>query len=140
MKNKLRVLFLTVALSLLGAVQGFAAAIGVVNIGKVQQQHKDFARAQSAYEQLVRNYRNEFNNKYAQKTPGERKVKVAYYNSQLDKERRSLFRKINGDIKASLEIVAKEKSLAGVVIQGTILEGQVVDITDEVCGKLQNLQ
>jgi len=65
---------------------------------------------------------------------------LAYYNSQLDKERRSLFRKINGDIKASLEIVAKEKSLAGVVIQGTILEGHVLDITNEVCSKLQSIQ
>jgi Skp family chaperone for outer membrane proteins len=140
MKNKLRIIFLTVIFSLCGIAQVFAAAIGVVNIGKLQQQHKDFARVQGAYEQLIINYRNEFNDKYTKKTLAERKAKVAYYNSQLDKERRSMFRKINKDIKNSLEIVAKEKNLAGVVISGTILEGQVVDITDEVCSKIQKLQ
>ena len=133
-------MFLTVIFLLCGIARTFAATIGVINMEKVQQQHKDFTRAQNAYEQLVRNYRNEFNSRYAQKTLGERKEKVAYYNSQLDREKKSIFRKINEDIQVSIESVAKEKCLAGVVSQGIILDGQIIDITDEVCGKLQNIQ
>ena len=73
MKKTLKVLFVTLALTLIGVSQVFAASIGMVNLESVIQSHKDFAKVRNSLQNLVVSYRNDFNAKYAKKPIAERR-------------------------------------------------------------------
>ncbi|MCH3914985.1 MAG: hypothetical protein LKJ99_06300 [Acidaminococcaceae bacterium] len=137
MKKTLKVLFVTMALTVVGASQVFAASIGLVNLGTIIQHHKDFPKAKSTLEQLVVNYRNDFNTKYAKKPVAERRKMVEAYNAQLQRDKARLFNPINKEINIDINTVAKEKHLAGVAVAGSVIEGQTVNITNAVIAQLK---
>ena len=137
MRKTLKVLFVSMALTVVGASQVFAASIGLVNLGSVMQHHKDFAKARNTINQLVVSYRNDFNAKYAKKPVAERRKMVEAYNAQLQRDKARLFNPINKEINIDINTVAKEKHLAGVAVAGSVIEGQTVDITKDVIAQLK---
>lgn len=136
-KSIIRIFVLGALLSFGVTAQVLAAAIGVVNFGYVEQQHKDFVKSKATYEQTIVKYRKDFDAKYAKSSEKVKTKAINDYNEQLKRDKANIFSKVNKDVLSAVHSVVVSKGLVGAAVAGYVVEGETVDITKEVANKLK---
>lgn len=134
----LRITILTGGMTLLGTVWAFAATLGIVDYVYLEQQHRDYAQTMRTYDSYVQEYRTEFDQKYADRPELEKQKMVKFYNDRLNEYKEGVMSKIRGDILVQIKVVERERGLHNVAVKGYVLDGEYVDITNDVALKLNN--
>lgn len=116
----------------------FAAGLGTIDMGALIQKHPDYPKAMAQWRSDVEKAQKDFQNQVKKEKDQKAQQELAQkFNVQLNKQRIELFTPIEKDILAKTKEVKNEKSLDYVVLNGSVVDGQAQDITNDVAAKLK---
>lgn len=113
-----------------------AAGLGTVNMGYLEQQHPNYQQSVAAYQNYAAKYQAEYVKQAKGKSEEQKKQLQQYYHKQLEGERLALFTLIDEDIQVKIKQVKDAKNLDYVVLQGSVVFGTYVDITQDVAAAM----
>lgn len=116
----------------------FAAGLGTIDMGALIQKHPDYPKAMAQWRSDVEKAQKDFQDQVKKEKDQKAQQELAQkFNVQLNKQRIELFTPIEKDILAKTKEVKNEKSLDYVVLNGSVVDGQAQDITNDVAAKLK---
>ena len=138
MKKQIMTAALAAMMTLGAAGASLAAGLGTIDMGALLQKHPNYPKAiaqwRSDVEKAQKDFQKEIKDKKDQKAQQELAQK---FNVQLNKQRIALFTPLEKDILAKTKEVKQEKGLDYVVLNGSVVDGQAQDITNDVAAKLK---
>lgn len=115
-----------------------AAGLGTIDMGALIQKHPDYPKAMAQWRSDVEKAQKDFQDQVKKEKDQKAQQELAQkFNVQLNKQRIELFTPIEKDILAKTKEVKNEKSLDYVVLNGSVVDGQAQDITNDVAAKLK---
>ena len=114
-----------------------AAGLGVVDFTYLEQHHHQYAKAVATYQNDIKQYRSEFMAQEKKLTEPQKQQLIQSYNAKLDQNRIALFGPIDQDIVKQIKNVKNAKGLTNVAVKGYVIDGDVVDITNDVAQQLK---
>jgi len=118
------------------AAKAPASTIGIVDYGKLIDQHPDADKADAALKAENEQARQEYESKAASLNDQEKQQLGNQLSQRIEMKRRQLLGEIMDKVDAAVKAVADEKGLTVVVHKNAIVSGGV-DITNDVLAKVK---
>ena len=116
----------------------FAAGLGTIDMAALLQKHPNYPKAMAQWRSDVEKAQKDFQDQVKkEKDPKAQQELAQKFNVQLNKQRIELFTPLEKDILEKTKQVKQEKSLDYVVLNGSVVDGQAQDITNDVAAKLK---
>lgn len=116
----------------------FAAGLGTIDMAALLQKHPNYPKAMAQWRSDVEKAQKDFQDQVKkEKDPKAQQELAQKFNVQLNKQRIELFTPLEKDILEKTKQVKQEKSLVYVVLNGSVVDGQAQDITNDVAAKLK---
>lgn len=116
----------------------FAAGLGTIDMAALLQKHPDYPKAMAQWRSDVEKAQKDFQDQVKKEKDQKAQQELAQkFNVQLNKQRIELFTPLEKDILEKTKEVKQEKSLDYVVLNGSVVDGQAQDITNDVAAKLK---
>lgn len=116
----------------------FAAGLGTIDMVALLQKHPNYPKAMAQWRSDVEKAQKDFQDQVKkEKDPKAQQELAQKFNVQLNKQRIELFTPLEKDILEKTKQVKQEKSLDYVVLNGSVVDGQAQDITNDVAAKLK---
>lgn len=116
----------------------FAAGLGTIDMAALLQKHPNYPKAMAQWRSDVEKAQKDFQDQVKkEKDPKAQQELAQKFNVQLNKQRIELFTPLEKDILEKTKQVKQEKSLDYVVLNGSVVDGQAQDITNDVVAKLK---
>ena len=127
------------AMMTVGAVgASFAAGLGTIDMAALLQKHPNYPKAMAQWRSDVEKAQKDFQDQVKkEKDPKAQQELAQKFNVQLNKQRIELFTPLEKDILEKTKAVKQEKGLDYVVLNGSVVDGQAQDITNDVAAKLK---
>ena len=118
----------------------FAAGLGTIDMAALLQKHPNYPKAMAQWRSDVEKAQKDFQDQVKkEKDPKAQQELAQKFNVQLNKQRIELFTPLEKDILEKTKAVKQEKGLDYVVLNGSVVDGQGQDITNDVAAWCQNL-
>ena len=116
----------------------FAAGLGTIDMAALLQKHPKYPKAMAQWRSDVEKAQKDFQDQVKkEKDPKAQQELAQKFNVQLNKQRIELFTPLEKDILEKTKAVKQEKGLDYVVLNGSVVDGQGQDITNDVAAKLK---
>ena len=116
----------------------FAAGLGTIDMAALLQKHPNYPKAMAQWRSDVEKAQKDFQDQVKKaKDPKAQQELAQKFNVQLNKQRIELFTPLEKDILEKTKAVKQEKGLDYVVLNGSVVDGQGQDITNDVAAKLK---
>ena len=116
----------------------FAAGLGTIDMAALLQKHPNYPKAMAQWRSDVEKAQKDFQDQVKKEKDPKAQQKLAQkFNVQLNKQRIELFTPLEKDILEKTKAVKQEKGLDYVVLNGSVVDGQGQDITNDVAAKLK---
>ena len=116
----------------------FAAGLGTIDMAALLQKHPNYSKAMAQWRSDVEKAQKDFQDQVKkEKDPKAQQELAQKFNVQLNKQRIELFTPLEKDILEKTKAVKQEKGLDYVVLNGSVVDGQGQDITNDVAAKLK---
>ena len=116
----------------------FAAGLGTIDMAALLQKHPNYPKAMAQWRSDVEKAQKDFQDQVKkEKDPTAQQELAQKFNVQLNKPRIELFTPLEKDILEKTKAVKQEKGLDYVVLNGSVVDGQGQDITNDVAAKLK---
>lgn len=116
----------------------FAAGLGTIDMAALLQKHPNYPKAMAQWRSDVEKAQKDFQDQVKkEKDPKAQQELAQKFNVQLNKQRIELFTPLEKDILEKTKAVKQEKGLDYVVLNGSVVDGQAQDITNDVAAKLK---
>ena len=116
----------------------FAAGLGTIDMAALLQKHPNYPKAMAQWRSDVEKAQKDFQDQVKkEKDPKAQQELAQKFNVQLNKQRIELFTPLEKDILEKTKAVKQEKGLDYVVLNGSVVDGQGKDITNDVAAKLK---
>ena len=116
----------------------FAAGLGTIDMAALLQKHPNYPKAMAQWRSDVEKAQKDFQDQVKkEKDPKAQQELAQKFNVQLNKQRIELFTPLEKDILEKTKAVKQEKGLDYVVLNGSGVDGQGQDITNDVAAKLK---
>ena len=116
----------------------FAAGLGTIDMAALLQKHPNYPKAMAQWRSDVEKAQKDFQDQVKKENDPKAQQELAQkFNVQLNKQRIELFTPLEKDILEKTKAVKQEKGLDYVVLNGSVVDGQGQDITNDVAAKLK---
>lgn len=116
----------------------FAAGLGTIDMAALLQKHPNYPKVMAQWRSDVEKAQKDFQDQVKkEKDPKAQQELAQKFNVQLNKQRIELFTPLEKDILEKTKAVKQEKGLDYVVLNGSVVDGQGQDITNDVAAKLK---
>ena len=115
----------------------FAAGLGTIDMAALLQKHPNYPKAMAQWRSVEKAQKDFQDQVKKEKDPKAQQELAQKFNVQLNKQRIELFTPLEKDILEKTKAVKQEKGLDYVVLNGSVVDGQGQDITNDVAAKLK---
>lgn len=137
MKKLVAAAALAAVMAVGGAGASFAAGLGTIDMAALLQRHPDYPSAMAKWRSDVESAQKDFQGEVKKAKDQEAQQELAQkFNAQLNRQRIELFTPLEKDILEKTREVKQEKGLDYVVLNGSVVDGEAQDITNDVAAKL----
>lgn len=137
MKKLVAAAALAAVMAVGGAGASFAAGLGTIDMAALLQRHPDYPNAMAKWRSDVESAQKDFQGEVKKAKDQEAQQELAQkFNAQLNRQRIELFTPLEKDILEKTREVKQEKGLDYVVLNGSVVDGEAQDITNDVAAKL----